>query len=68
MDTPRQKQSHQSQAGQGQSTIQSFSQEKPTESNAIKIPEKSLPKGGGAIKGIDEKFEVNAANWLKEFN
>ncbi|MBK8706169.1 MAG: hypothetical protein IPN33_23125 [Saprospiraceae bacterium] len=29
---------------------------------AIEIPQISLPKGGGAIKGIDEKFEVNAAN------
>jgi RHS repeat-associated protein len=27
-----------------------------------KIPEISLPKGGGAIKGIDEKFEVNPVN------
>ncbi|MBL8992359.1 MAG: toxin, partial [Spirochaetia bacterium] len=29
---------------------------------SIQIPQISLPKGGGAIKGIDEKFEVNAAN------
>ncbi len=25
-------------------------------------PQISLPKGGGAIKSIDEKFTVNAAN------
>ena len=31
-----------------------------TKSNAIDIPSISLPKGGGAIKGIDEKFSVNA--------
>ncbi|MDO6433174.1 SpvB/TcaC N-terminal domain-containing protein [Flavitalea sp. BT771] len=31
-------------------------------SNAIEIPSISLPKGGGAIKGIDEKFNVNAVN------
>jgi RHS repeat-associated protein len=28
----------------------------------ITIPSISLPKGGGAIKGIDEKFELNAVN------
>jgi hypothetical protein len=33
-----------------------------TESNAIEIPSINLPKGGGAIKGIDEKFSVNAVN------
>lgn len=33
-----------------------------TKSNAIEIPNISLPKGGGAIKGIDEKFSVNAVN------
>ncbi len=33
-----------------------------TESNAIQIPQISLPKGGGALKGIDEKFEVNAGS------
>src|SRR5688572_24513805 len=31
-------------------------------SNTIDIPSPSLPTGGGAIKGIDEKFAVNAAN------
>jgi RHS repeat-associated protein len=29
---------------------------------SITIPSLSLPKGGGAIKGIDDKFEVNAVN------
>lgn len=33
-----------------------------TESNALTVPTISLPKGGGAIKGIDEKFAVNAVN------
>lgn len=33
-----------------------------TKSNAIEIPQINLPKGGGAIKGIDEKFSANAAN------
>lgn len=33
-----------------------------TKSNAIEVPSISLPKGGGAIKGIDQKFSVNAVN------
>src|SRR3954465_14586340 len=33
-----------------------------TKSNLIQIPSITLPKGGGAIKSIDEKFSVNAAN------
>lgn len=38
----------------------SFNQEKKAESNDIQIPSISLPKGGGAIKGIEDKFQVNA--------
>ena len=33
-----------------------------TKTNAVEIPSINLPKGGGAIKGIDEKFSVNAVN------
>lgn len=29
---------------------------------ALQVPQVALPKGGGAIKGIDEQFTVNAAN------
>ena len=39
-----------------------------TKSNAIEIPSISLPKGGGAIKGIDEKFTVNAVNGTSAFS
>ena len=39
-----------------------------TKSNAIKVPSISLPKGGGAIKGIDEKFSVNAINGTSSFS
>ncbi|BBB92590.1 MAG TPA: SpvB/TcaC N-terminal domain-containing protein [Methylomusa anaerophila] len=39
-----------------------------TKSNAIEIPSISLPKGGGAIKGIDEKFSVNAVNGTTSFS
>ena len=39
-----------------------------TRSNAIEIPAISLPKGGGAIKGIDEKFTVNAVNGTANFS
>jgi RHS repeat-associated protein len=45
-----------------------LTQENPTESNAIEIPQISLPQGGGALKGIDEKFEVNAANGTASFS
>ena len=39
-----------------------------TKSNAIEIPSIILPKGGGAIKGIDEKFYVNAVNGTASFS
>jgi len=39
-----------------------------TKSNAIDIPSVSLPKGGGALKGIDEKFSVNAVNGTASFS
>ncbi len=37
-------------------------------SNAIEVPTLSLPKGGGAVKGIDEKFSVNAVNGTASFS
>jgi hypothetical protein len=43
-------------------------QENATKSNAIEIPQISLPKGGGALKGIDEKFQVNSANGTAAFS
>ncbi|WP_303315887.1 SpvB/TcaC N-terminal domain-containing protein [Flavivirga abyssicola] len=45
-----------------------LSKENPTQSNAIEIPSISLPKGGGALKGIDEKFEVNPSNGTAGFS
>ena len=36
--------------------------------NSITIPQIALPKGGGAIKSIDEKFQVNAANGTAGFS
>ncbi|HMK26025.1 MAG TPA: SpvB/TcaC N-terminal domain-containing protein [Chitinophagaceae bacterium] len=39
-----------------------------TKSNAIEVPSVSLPKGGGALKGIDEKFSVNAVNGTAAFS
>jgi RHS repeat-associated protein len=39
-----------------------------TKSNAISIPTVELPKGGGAIKGIDEKFSVNPVNGTASFS
>ncbi|MGF1585702.1 MAG: SpvB/TcaC N-terminal domain-containing protein [Bacteroidales bacterium] len=39
-----------------------------TRSASIEIPSISLPGGGGAIKGIDEKFTVNAVNGTSSFS
>src|SRR5690625_4205267 len=39
-----------------------------TKSNAIEMPSIALPKGGGALKGIDEKFSVNAVNGTASFS
>ncbi|MCC6282066.1 MAG: VCBS repeat-containing protein, partial [Saprospiraceae bacterium] len=55
-------------SGQSTKALSALSQERATKSNAIEIPQISLPKGGGAIKGIDEKFEVNAANGTSSFS
>ena len=36
--------------------------------NLIQIPSLNLPKGGGALKSIDEKFQVNPANGTSSIN
>jgi len=36
--------------------------------NLIQMPSITMPKGGGAIKGIDDKFKVNAANGTATYN
>ncbi len=38
-----------------------------TKSDAVDIPSISLPKGGGGIKSIDDKFSVNPANGTSGF-
>jgi len=43
-------------------SIEQLIKENDTKSNAIEFPSITLPKGGGALKGIDEKFQVNPAN------
>jgi RHS repeat-associated protein len=48
--------------------INSLAKEHISDSNAIKIPKIELPKGGGALKGIDEKFKVNSANGTAGFS
>ncbi len=50
------------QEGQYAGNIGMLTREAATKSNAIEIPSIELPRGGGALRGIDEKFEVNAAN------
>src|SRR6266567_1314401 len=39
--------------------VQSENKETPPEKSSIAVPSLSLPKGGGAIKGIGEKFSAN---------
>jgi len=39
-----------------------------SKSNSIEIPQISLPKGGGAIKGIEEKFQVNSVTGTSSFS
>lgn len=52
----------------GKSELNTLTQERATKSNAIEVPSISLPKGGGALKGIDEKFKINSANGTAGFN
>jgi RHS repeat-associated protein len=39
-----------------------------TKSNLLQVPSITLPKGGGAIKSIDEKFSVNSSNGTSSFS
>ena len=41
---------------------------KPEKSFQIQIPQISLPKGGGAIRGIEEKFQVNSVTGTASFS
>lgn len=47
---------------------ENLSKENSTKTNAIEIPSITLPKGGGALKGIDEKFQVNASNGTASYS
>jgi RHS repeat-associated protein len=52
-------------ANQGETTpnpVDNLVQNRSIQTPTIDIPDVSLPKGGGALKGIDEKFEVNPVN------
>ncbi len=42
-------------------------QESPYDKDKLNIPKIELPKGGGALKSIDEKFQVNPANGTVSF-
>ena len=39
-----------------------------TKSNLVQVPSITMPKGGGAMKSIDEKFSVNAANGTSSYS
>ncbi len=49
-------------------SLKSGTHDAATKSNAIEIPQITLPKGGGALKGIDEKFQVNPSNGTASFS
>ena len=49
------------------STLNTPAQVHMPNSNVIEIPPISLPKGGGALKSMDERFSVNAANGTVSF-
>lgn len=44
------------------------SSKEPGNNFQLQIPSITLPKGGGALKGIDEKFSVNAVNGSASFS
>ena len=48
--------------------VDTLTQVRSTSSNAIDIPQITLPKGGGAIKGIDDTFKINPANGTASFS
>ena len=48
--------------------VQSENKETPPEKSSISVPSLSLPKGGGAIKGIGEKFSANPVTGTGSLN
>jgi len=50
-----------------QPTMEPGVKKTPFEGSSFSAPAPSLPKGGGAIKGVGEKFSVNAANGSVSF-
>jgi RHS repeat-associated protein len=66
---PKEKDSAKAKTASGNANNSSPRQkEGPTKDFTVEAPTISLPKGGGAIKGIEEKFEVNAANGTASFS
>jgi RHS repeat-associated protein len=52
----------------GNGPLDVFRKDPLAKSVSIKIPSIPLPKGGGALKSIDEKFQVNSANGTAAIN
>jgi len=52
----------------GRSVFSSGNDSASSSSGNIEMPVVALPKGGGAIKGIDEKFNVNAVSGTASFS
>lgn len=71
MDDEPQEVRNRSEAPNGGGNAKSVHKEKDSAystQDKLSIPEIELPKGGGALKGIDEKFQVNAANGTASFS
>lgn len=56
------------QRGDSNTSSSTLTQERASESDAIQIPQILLAKDGGAIKGIDEKFQVNPSKGTALFS
>src|SRR6266540_5071329 len=59
---PAQREGHDMQSTANQQTSGSDNSGKEKSDSFAQAPQINLPKGGGAIKSIDEKFSVNAVN------
>jgi len=49
-------------------TQENGNREAPSNQSSVSAPALTLPKGGGAIKGIGEKFSVNAVSGTGSFS
>jgi len=67
-DTPSSASSSSRNSAQLPSALQSHKGDDYAKNNLLQIPSINMPKGGGALKSIDEKFQVNSANGTSSFS